>query len=61
MASNYCGDWVKISEMLLGPVPESFVFLPKHKANAYAYLPSSEESVVEEYQPSNGATIKEES
>lgn len=37
MASSYCNDWLKISEMLLGPVPESFVFLPKHKANAYSY------------------------
>lgn len=34
-ASNDCADWVKISEMLLGKVPDSFQFLPKHKANSY--------------------------
>ncbi|XP_075992042.1 dihydrouridine synthase 3 [Anticarsia gemmatalis] len=35
MASGNCADWIKISEMLLGPVPDGFVFLPKHKANSY--------------------------
>ncbi|XP_051520044.1 tRNA-dihydrouridine(47) synthase [NAD(P)(+)]-like isoform X2 [Myxocyprinus asiaticus] len=35
MASQHVGDWIKISEMLLGPVPRNFIFLPKHKANAY--------------------------
>ncbi|XP_072529472.1 tRNA-dihydrouridine(47) synthase [NAD(P)(+)]-like [Salminus brasiliensis] len=35
MASQHVGDWIKISEMLLGPVPKNFSFLPKHKANAY--------------------------
>ncbi|XP_013181188.1 PREDICTED: tRNA-dihydrouridine(47) synthase [NAD(P)(+)]-like [Papilio xuthus] len=35
MASSNCSDWVKISEMFLGPVPDGFVFLPKHKANSY--------------------------
>ncbi|KAF3833980.1 hypothetical protein F7725_025184, partial [Dissostichus mawsoni] len=35
MASQHAGDWIRISEMLLGPVPKNFIFLPKHKANAY--------------------------
>ncbi|XP_070272006.1 tRNA-dihydrouridine(47) synthase [NAD(P)(+)]-like isoform X3 [Myotis yumanensis] len=35
MASQRAADWIRISEMLLGPVPPNFVFVPKHKANAY--------------------------
>ena len=35
MASNNCQDWIKLSEMLLGPAPDNFSFLPKHRANAY--------------------------
>ncbi|NWI38396.1 DUS3L synthase, partial [Picathartes gymnocephalus] len=35
MASQNVEDWIKISELLLGPVPPSFTFLPKHKANSY--------------------------
>lgn len=35
MLSKNCKDWIKISEMLLGPVPDDFLFEPKHKANSY--------------------------
>ena len=35
MASDQAVDWVKISELLLGPVSDSFEFMPKHKANAH--------------------------
>ncbi|XP_066287288.1 tRNA-dihydrouridine(47) synthase [NAD(P)(+)]-like [Branchiostoma lanceolatum] len=35
MASGNCADWVRLSEMLLGPAPANFNFLPKHKANSY--------------------------
>ncbi|KAA0199659.1 tRNA-dihydrouridine(47) synthase [NAD(P)(+)], partial [Fasciolopsis buskii] len=35
MASESAADWIRISEMLLGPVPEGFQFTPKHKANAF--------------------------
>lgn len=36
MLSNHYNDWIKISEMLLGPVPDDFQFQPKHKANSYS-------------------------
>jgi len=35
MASGNCADWIEISKMLLGPVPDRFHFLPKHKANSW--------------------------
>jgi tRNA-dihydrouridine synthase 3 len=36
MMSQYADDWVKISELLLGPVPEDFRFVPKHKSSGVA-------------------------
>ncbi|KAI4968984.1 hypothetical protein ZWY2020_046314 [Hordeum vulgare] len=35
MASDSAADWVRISELLLGKVPEGFTFAPKHKSNSY--------------------------
>ncbi|KAJ6616709.1 hypothetical protein B0H10DRAFT_2036019 [Mycena sp. CBHHK59/15] len=35
LASGDSRDWVKISEMFLGPAPESWSFTPKHKSNSY--------------------------
>ncbi|GLT77905.1 hypothetical protein SLA2020_494600 [Shorea laevis] len=34
MASS-AADWIRISEMLLGKVPDGFTFAPKHKSDAY--------------------------
>jgi tRNA-dihydrouridine synthase 3 len=36
MSSDSAVDWIRITEMLLGPAGEKFVFTPKHKSNSYA-------------------------
>lgn len=35
LSSPNCTDWVEISKMLLGPLPDGFEFVPKHKSNSY--------------------------
>ncbi len=39
--SQHSADWIRISEMLLGPVPAAFRFTPKHNASGYAQKDSS--------------------
>lgn len=36
MGSDSVADWIRISEMLLGPAGDNFRFTPKHKSNSYA-------------------------
>jgi len=35
LSSTSAKDWIEISEMLLGKVPEGFSFVPKHKSSSY--------------------------
>lgn len=35
LGSRRVDDWIRISEMFLGPVPEGFHFVPKHRSYAY--------------------------
>lgn len=35
LGSNDAQDWIKITEMFLGPATENFGFVPKHKSNSY--------------------------
>lgn len=35
MCSGNCEDWVKLTEILLGKVPDDYNFIPKHVANSY--------------------------
>lgn len=41
LSSGLSVDWIRISEMLLGPVKEDFHFIPKHKTNSYPPEPSA--------------------
>ncbi|KAL8140965.1 hypothetical protein V2J09_006986 [Rumex salicifolius] len=50
MASDSAADWIRISEMLLGKVPDGFTFAPKHKSNAY----DSAENVQVYFNENNG-------
>lgn len=36
MGSSDVSDWIKLSELFLGPTPDNFHFVPKHKSNSIA-------------------------
>ena len=36
LGSTKVSDWIRISEMFLGPTPEDFSFIPKHRSNSYS-------------------------
>ena len=36
LGSSNSADWVRISELLLGPTPDGFIFTAKHKSNSYS-------------------------
>lgn len=44
LSSDNYKDWIKISEMFLGPAHPNFTFVPKHKSNAHG---SMEDTAVE--------------
>ncbi|UMM30318.1 hypothetical protein L5515_012250 [Caenorhabditis briggsae] len=35
LSSQKADDWIEISKRLMGPTPEGFQFIPKHKASSY--------------------------
>lgn len=43
LGSANAEDWVKITEMFLGPRPDDFIFIPRHRSNAYATKEADED------------------
>lgn len=35
LGSTNSADWIKLSELFLGPAEENFIYTPKHKSNSY--------------------------
>jgi len=59
MLSPDASDWVKISELLLGPVPKDYRFVPKHKSSqAYEGADDNNNNKGDEKMSSQGAGDK---
>ena len=55
LSSSNSEDWVKVTTMLLGPPPDNFSFVPKHKSNAYSKAPDTEGGMVmQDFEVGNG-------
>ena len=57
LASTDVKDWIKISEMFLGPTPKNFLFVPKHKSYSYKVVNTdgaTSPPVVQDFGEQNG-------
>lgn len=58
LSSESAADWVKISEMFLGPAPPGFTFVPKHKSSAYTLAAEAMARMVETAAAAGGAAVE---
>ena len=54
LASSNVDDWIKITEMFLGPTPDNFSFVPKHKSYSYKVVDGPGPKIVDDFGGVNG-------